>query len=112
MTEQDFYVEVTAHPDLEFTFLDGFGDDARVVVRCLTGKLLTSLKPETVLAEEWPRLLEIMTGRVKAVVLGHMTRIVGYYSMTDNWNLSKLGELADRRKAAEHYAIPETCLSG
>ena len=32
-----------------------------------------------------------------------ITRIVGYYSKIDNWNKSKLGELADRRKTPEHY---------
>ena len=38
----------------------------------------------------------------KAAVAGrdvtHMTRIVGYYSHTHNWNPSKIGELKDRRK--------------
>ncbi|NQT90157.1 MAG: hypothetical protein HQ558_02780 [Candidatus Omnitrophica bacterium] len=33
----------------------------------------------------------------------HMTRVVGYYSKVHNWNKSKLGELADRRKGT--YAI-------
>ncbi len=28
----------------------------------------------------------------------HMTRVVGYYSRIDNWNLGKLGELADRHR--------------
>jgi len=28
----------------------------------------------------------------------HMTRIVGYYSRVNNWNKSKIGELADRQK--------------
>ena len=40
---------------------------------------------------------------VRRFVLGgrhvsHMTRIVGYYSRVENWNQSKLGELADRQK--------------
>ncbi|NQT89876.1 MAG: anaerobic ribonucleoside-triphosphate reductase, partial [Candidatus Omnitrophica bacterium] len=34
-----------------------------------------------------------------------MTRIVGYYSRIDNWNKSKLGELADRRHGAESYSL-------
>lgn len=33
----------------------------------------------------------------------HMTRIVGYYSRVNNWNPSKLGELADRQ--AGNYAV-------
>lgn len=34
-----------------------------------------------------------------------MTRIVGYYSRINNWNKSKLGELADRRRGREYYAV-------
>ena len=29
--------------------------------------------------------------------ISHITRIVGYYSNTKNWNKSKIGELRDRR---------------
>jgi hypothetical protein len=29
--------------------------------------------------------------------VSHMTRVVGYYSKTENWNKSKLGELKDRQ---------------
>jgi ribonucleoside-triphosphate reductase len=34
-----------------------------------------------------------------------MTRIVGYYSHINNWNKSKLGELADRRANPANYAV-------
>ncbi|MFC1807683.1 anaerobic ribonucleoside-triphosphate reductase [Candidatus Omnitrophota bacterium] len=34
-----------------------------------------------------------------------MTRIVGYYSRVNNWNRSKLGELADRRAGKENYSV-------
>ena len=33
----------------------------------------------------------------------HMTRVVGYYSKTHNWNKSKLGELKDRHEG--NYSI-------
>lgn len=33
-----------------------------------------------------------------------ITRIVGYYSRTDNWNLSKIGELRDRHLQRTKYA--------
>lgn len=33
-----------------------------------------------------------------------LTRIVGYFSRTDNWNQSKLGELRDRRSQSANYA--------
>lgn len=49
---------------------------------------------------------------LKAVVNGRavvqVTRIVGYYSHTDNWNKSKLGELNDRR--AGEYKVAEEAL--
>jgi len=32
-----------------------------------------------------------------------ITRIVGYFSKVNNWNKSKLGELADRQKAVQYY---------
>ena len=39
---------------------------------------------------------------LKSIVGGrdvvHMTRVVGYYSRTQNWNKSKLGELKDRHE--------------
>ena len=35
--------------------------------------------------------------------VSHMTRVVGYFSKTENWNPSKLGELRDRR--AGDYAV-------
>ncbi|MDD5132352.1 MAG: anaerobic ribonucleoside-triphosphate reductase [bacterium] len=33
-----------------------------------------------------------------------ITRIIGYYSRTDNWNLSKIGELRDRHSQKESYS--------
>ena len=45
----------------------------------------------------------IIMGEVRLDPLYHVTRIVGYFSRIENWNVSKLGELADRRAAVEHY---------
>jgi len=47
--------------------------------------------------EDWKTLEECLDERRSPIVLGHMSRIVGYYSMEENWNLSKRGELTDRR---------------
>ena len=41
---------------------------------------------------------DVLEGRREPVMLHTITRIVGYYSSTANWNRSKLGELEDRRK--------------
>lgn len=43
-------------------------------------------------------VLDVCLGRRPPRVLTHMTRIVGYFSTVDNWNRSKLAELADRRR--------------
>jgi hypothetical protein len=40
----------------------------------------------------------------KPIVCEGVTRIVGYYSRTNNWNKSKIGELRDRAKGS--YGIP------
>ena len=40
-----------------------------------------------------------------------MTRIVGYYSHTNNWNKSKLGELKDRRHNPANYAVNQAVSS-
>jgi len=60
---------------------------------------------ETVVQEPLEELLSILHEEREAVILGHMTRIVGYYSQTSNWNKSKLGELEARRKAVKFYTI-------
>jgi len=46
---------------------------------------------------------EVLEGRREPVMLHTITRIVGYYSSTSNWNRSKLGELEDRRRG--NYAL-------
>jgi len=40
---------------------------------------------------------ELLAGKREVEMLSHMSRVVGYYSTTDNWNASKIGELKDRR---------------
>ena len=40
------------------------------------------------------------------IVLEGVTRIVGYYSRTNNWNKSKIGELRDRNQ--QNYALGGT----
>lgn len=50
-----------------------------------------------VYAYDWQNLKRVLDGG-EAKIMDQMTRIVGYYSRTSNWNKSKLGELGDRRK--------------
>ena len=64
----------------------------------------TQITAPLVLDLEWAKLRGIIMGEVRLDPLYHVTRIVGYFSRIENWNVSKLGELADRRAAVEHYA--------
>ena len=42
--------------------------------------------------------LSVRRAAVNGRDVRHMTRIVGYFSNTKNWNQSKIGELKDRHK--------------
>ncbi len=42
------------------------------------------------------QLMDVLALKRKDKVLDGITRIVGYYSRVDNWNVSKRGELRDR----------------
>lgn len=51
--------------------------------------------PQAVESRDWPVLQsQIVQGRD----VRQVTRVVGYFSRTENWNKSKLGELEDRHK--------------
>ena len=41
---------------------------------------------------------ETLIKQINAFDVYHVTRVVGYYSKTRNWNKSKIGELKDRGK--------------
>jgi len=45
---------------------------------------------------------DVIANNRKKIVLEGVTRIVGYYSRTHNWNKSKVGELRDRIVSREH----------
>lgn len=45
----------------------------------------------------------VITNDRKPIVCNGITRIVGYYSRTNNWNKSKIGELRDRQ--GENYTL-------
>ncbi len=49
------------------------------------------------------QFIDVINQDRKAVVLDGITRIVGYYSRTKNWNKSKIGELRDRQ--GEYYTL-------
>jgi len=50
------------------------------------------------------QIMKCLNDDRKAVVCEGVTRIVGYYSRTGNWNKSKIGELRDRQNG--NYGTP------
>lgn len=54
---------------------------------------------------EVKELRAFLMGEREAQELITITRVIGYYSQVQNWNRSKVAELADRRKGT--YALSE-----
>ncbi len=99
MQIEKFYDHIQDHPRLicsGFVESAQIADDYLIIQDRQTGGAFKVLV-ETILAGEWDTLEQILTGRREALVLEHMTRIVGYFSKVKNWNKSKLGELRDRQ---------------
>lgn len=78
-------------------------EDDMVVVEDLQSGYKTTFTVPVILESDWPTLLDLALGKKDIAPLYHVTRIVGYYSRIENWNKSKLGELADRRRG--NYAV-------
>lgn len=106
MQLDQFFNAVEQHPVLEGLSIEKDGNEGRFAIRHTESRLVTVVPASDVLEVEWPVLEEILTGQREPHVLYHMTRVVGYFSRTENWNKSKLGELADRH--AGDYALPAT----
>lgn len=51
------------------------------------------------------QIMKCLKNDRKSVVCEGVTRIVGYYSRTGNWNKSKIGELRDRQNG--NYGTPD-----
>lgn len=66
---------------------------------------LVTIPVTTILDHAWEALRAVIVGERGTQVLHHVTRIVGYFSRIENWNKSKLGELADRRRG--NYRLME-----
>ena len=57
---------------------------------------------EEILTAPLKDIWDVIANNRKALVCHGVTRIVGYYSRTHNWNKSKVGELRDRIVSREH----------
>ncbi|MFQ5957001.1 MAG: hypothetical protein ACE5KK_04450 [Candidatus Brocadiales bacterium] len=73
-------------------------------IKVLNHKMKTAYAAtlEAILKQELSEVTEALETGVRAKLYG-ITRIVGYYSRTSNWNKSKLGELKDRHKG--NYSV-------
>jgi len=67
---------------------------------------LVRLSADAILRNDWETLRAVIVGEREPRVLAHMSRVVGYFSRIDNWNKSKLGELADRGRGDYGIADP------
>lgn len=95
MLQNDFFDEVEKAEDLDGVSVDVVG----AVVRH-TGPmgLLTRLDWPTINDNPWEVLRGILVGEIDPQPIYHMSRVIGYFSRIENWNISKRGELNDRRK--------------
>jgi len=98
MTGEELFDKIELTQGLDVVATSG----EAAIVRHAESKAYYAVDHEA-LAFEWPELLAVLTGKRPAVCLDLMTRVVGYYSAVSNWNKSKLGELAARRKG--NYGI-------
>jgi len=106
MQVSEFFWKVEEDPDLRGVDLQT-GDDPNedfAVVEDLRSGYKTKLAVPVILDNDWPTLRDIAMGKKNIAPLYHVTRIVGYYSRIENWNKSKLGELADRRHGNYAFA--------
>ena len=101
MKVTDFYNKIEKHEELE-----GMGvneDNAEVIIKHKVSGVKTRLSVETITECNWDDIAAVLTCNRDAHALTHMSRVVGYYSMINNWNKSKIGELKDRQNGI--YAI-------
>ncbi len=98
MKLEDFIKSVHEHPTLrcEGLSIADRPEEDFIAVRDSAGMRFEVLVT-TVGEQTWPVLESILTGRRRAIIMDHVSRIVGYYSKVRNWNKSKLGELRDRQ---------------
>ena len=107
MNLTDFYDEIEPHLDLKGIDVIEDKDDPPNTCFILHNRH-TSYSYTIDLAfvdkNSWETIELMLMVRIAEPIL-HLSRIVGYFSRIENWNKSKLGELADRRKVS-HLQFP------
>ncbi|MBN1257364.1 MAG: hypothetical protein JXA52_06625 [Planctomycetes bacterium] len=96
MRLDEFFDAVEAHPQLRGVAIDKSGKEGEFAIEHTISKLTTVFPSAAVEKADWEVLEDILTAKREPEVLYHITRVVGYYSRVENWNKSKIGELADR----------------
>ena len=104
----DFVEKVEGSERFEIAGLDRVGEKDEVFVLSDTtkkdgiyGKYI-EVGVEEILTAPLKDIWDVIANNRKKIVLHGVTRIVGYYSRTHNWNKSKVGELRDRIVSREH----------
>lgn len=99
MTLSDFFMKIEEAEDINGIAIGG----GEFMVEHLPSGIVTALTPSAILGNNWDTIYEILAMKREPEPIFHMSRVVGYYSRVENWNESKVGELADRHKG--NYSI-------
>jgi hypothetical protein len=112
MRGRDFYHAVDLHEDLEWLgSREGKTPDKdAAIIRHKPTTARFAVAVQAVRDNTWNDLLDVLTGKRSPQIMVHITRIVGYYSMVQNWNRSKIAELDDRHKG--EYGLDPTSYGG
>jgi hypothetical protein len=109
MTPREFMAAVDADPDLigEGMMRDEDTCDVWLTVRAKVGPTSTMVNTRHLPDTTWDELRPILLGLREPTALHHITRVCGYFSRVENWNPSKVGELADRQagQAGGAYSV-------
>ena len=95
MQLSEFMESVNANAELKGIAID---NEKGFVIEHIRSKVCTVVPFSEVEKLDWMTLEDVLMMRQSAQPLYHMTRVVGYFSRTENFNISKLGELKDRQK--------------
>jgi hypothetical protein len=96
METGEFFDKIEAHPELKGLGVKEEEPVAAVILHEPSGDKFEVLL-DSVEQNSWEELEGVLVGKRDAKVLSHMTRVVGYFSKVENWNRSKVGELASRQ---------------
>ena len=96
MTCEELLAMVATRPDMDVNVIEGV-----TYVRHFPTKACFEVTGGS--DSPWSQIEGVLVGRRPQRALSHMTRVIGYYSLIENWNMSKIGELAARH--AGDYAV-------